>query len=508
MWYIRAEATPPEGLPKGSVAHSPLFTYWLGGPSGGGRSVGRKNVDIRLSGKSVSRHHARFSLVNNAYDSTEDDDDTARVTGVPPVRPFGVSVVDSSAYGTFVKYGTGRSRRLEKGAEEVLKEGALVAFGAPCAWFRLKWVGMKVWVANGMSEDLRQSVDVAGLHVVRIYRKSVTHVVCDIVSLKDSWVLLAVVNGVKFVTSGWLEALVKMVKSSRETLSATKNETVAKAACAIPDEELHKSNFATEDVSMYAGPTLDAASECITARKTLFSAYIVAFESTEQKIHWKDIIEGCGGRAKAMSRTSANNVICVQAAGSSATSNVEKMIDEATLVKAILLADASDIKKKACAISRGKFEDLGVGHAASVPDESNPKGRAWSKIPVTTKNFNKSIPDHDSAPDGKDQSERETVRDAQPTLEGRNQEDLTAEEEFELRNSMNPYEFVVAEAPERQLQCSERDDGIIDVRPFYKRLVPVVGEIEMEDAPYVEASEERSLPVGASAGRKRRRLKE
>ncbi|PXF47295.1 Nijmegen breakage syndrome 1 protein [Gracilariopsis chorda] len=288
MWYIQEE----------SRKHGPK--YWLGGTQSHGRTIGRKVVDIRLRASSVSRVHAKICVHTASFYA-------------PPGKhkqTSGVSVTDFSAYGTFLKYPqnhiasrdepAGHHRRLNKDDPTDVYEGALLAFGAPSAWWQVCWWPILV-LPSRLSPAERARLDEVSawtsLQETEQMTDSVTHLITSTcVSTSQKFLTMLARNG-HVVQLAWLEALQMVVVNACKSILSAETEDVAIAATHLPIEENYLPPFSQQDLSNYVPDVLQNVLKPTQRerRKNMFRDIVFAFVREERRAWWASIIDHLGG---------------------------------------------------------------------------------------------------------------------------------------------------------------------------------------------------------------------
>lgn len=350
MWFLKEE-------PTRAKQYTPTL-YWFGGIAATARTIGRKNVDIRLNASSVSRTHATIRVQSSSF---------ARASkGTIP------TVEDSSAYGTFLKYPVGHPAnrssqqdghhdRLDKEIPVEVHEGALLAFGAPSAWWRVGWHPMLIYP---MSLDSRQTtrledvVKQTGMAIAQgtgSNLSDVTHVVIPLCRASSSRFLRSIVEGKYIVTPAWTDAVANMVNNACKTASTAANVETAVAATTIPSEDNFTPSFSDEDVAAFDQAVLTKAFDPTLNRGALFRGITFVFADDDRLSHWNMVLEACGARAFLESNSVAapNKRVRVRSllAGSEdgLRSDLAPSCAESDIICAILSADAESIRK----VSRG-----------------------------------------------------------------------------------------------------------------------------------------------------------
>lgn len=290
MWYIQEESR--KDGPK----------YWLGGTQSPGRTIGRKVVDIRLRASSVSRVHAKICVQHASYYAPPGKHKQTTV----------VSVKDSSAYGTFLKYpqnhvasrgeAAGHHRRLNKEDPTDVYEGALLAFGAPSAWWQVCWWPILV-LPSRLSPPERARLDEVcawtSLQQTEQMTDSVTHLITSTcVSTSQKFLTMLARNG-HVVQLAWLEALQMVVVNACKSISAAETEEVAVAATLLPIEENYLPPFSQQDLQNYVPDVLQNVLKPTIRerRKNMFKDIVFAFVREERRAWWAYIIDHLGGIA-------------------------------------------------------------------------------------------------------------------------------------------------------------------------------------------------------------------
>lgn len=321
MWYIiDLQQEDKQGIPNPR--------YWIGGVSSGGRTIGRKHVDIRLKASSVSRSHAKITVTKSSFYSA------ALLSGRRRHHSTTVFVQDSSAYGTFLKYppmhyshrgegpAAGHHRRLDKDRPVEICEGALLAFGAPSHWWKLGWehVLMVLETIEGKEKDrIKAIVGATSLEVTETWSDDCSHLVigeCDSESVKF---LTALVQEKHIVTPAWPESVNLMVSECARAITDAGTAEGAYNASQLPDEENFRPLFHAPDIKRFGQDVLDNAftKQIKEQRKNLFKDTVFAFATEERRSWWSYPIESLQGEAlleKAIGRNDKfGKIVFVQA---------------------------------------------------------------------------------------------------------------------------------------------------------------------------------------------------
>lgn len=346
MWYLIEQKTPPVPSPK----------YWLGGTSGNGRTIGRKHVDIRLKASSVSRTHAKITILKAAF-----------YTPVGQARQKTcVSVQDSSAYGTFLKYPPGHScnrageiighhRRLDKDLPTDVCEGALLAFGAPSAWWKVAWQSFLIASLNlskSQTDRLLAISKATSLQLADEFSSQVTHVVTEVAHPWCMKLLVALARDVHIVTCAWVESVNLVVTDGCKAITEASSDDTAVAASLLPDEKLFAPTFRKEDRVMFGEGVLDAVFTAATrARRCgLFKKVAFAFVREENRAKWTEVVEALGGVAllarSVAGKADGRRVVFIRedARRGDGGGERDRFLSETNLVKAVLGADLSALQ--------------------------------------------------------------------------------------------------------------------------------------------------------------------
>jgi FHA domain len=318
MWYIREVPASP--------STDPPVSYWCGGIEGLGRTIGRKNVDVRLKASSVSRTHATIHVQSSSFHRAS--------RGTVP------TITDSSAYGTFLKYprghhanwGTlndGHHDRLDKDTPVELSEGALLAFGAPSSWWCVGWYPILVFphaIPAADTVHLELVVKVAGLAVVdptEPWSNDVTHLLTPTCRATSTTFLRALVGGKQIVSPAWANAVLAMVDACKGAPHPPSEEAAA-AATAIPPEEKFRPSFADEDVAAFEPEVLSAVFTQEKSRASLFASVTFVFPDDGSRVHWTNVLEACGARTvvNPSAARASEKLVYVRPVGTSRTSAV------------------------------------------------------------------------------------------------------------------------------------------------------------------------------------------
>lgn len=336
MWYLIEERPEPPPAPR----------YWLGGVSSSGRTIGRKHVDIQLKASSVSRNHARLTVVKGPFYAHPH----------PARNTTAVTVLDSSAYGTFLKYPLGHlahrsapahHSRLDKHTPTEIADGARLAFGAPSAWWRLVRHHMVV-VPSRLSDPERLRLgDVAAataLDVSDVWTPHATHLVTNAFNPASIKHLCALASRAAIVNPAFIEAVnhivVEACRAATEAASASASEEVTR----LPDPAHFRPTALPPDsaIAKYFPPTARSPLDPILSprRERLFKGIIVAFSRKDRHDRFAPVVEACGGIAALSSAThpSGLRVIVVSDHADG------KSLPEAAFVASVLIADPELLK--------------------------------------------------------------------------------------------------------------------------------------------------------------------
>lgn len=293
MWYLT------EVKPKREQLSGPK--YWLGGVNGGGRTIGRKHVDIRMRASSVSRKHADI-IVSAAAFYTPTANRRQRSC---------ISVVDSSAYGTFLKYNPsdtprhvvadGHHRRLDKDTPTDIYEGAMLAFGAPTVWWRLCWRSVVI-TCTRLSVDqntrIRNITQATALELADDLDSDVTHLVVPEVLPSNIRFLTALATNRHIVTPAWVEAVHSIASRACNAIAEAATKEAAAKATELPDEATFLPSFLEGQRSVYLDDDSSSifAEDRRKARKNLFKHIVFAFPREERRSRYVSLIEALGGK--------------------------------------------------------------------------------------------------------------------------------------------------------------------------------------------------------------------
>ncbi|CDF34434.1 unnamed protein product [Chondrus crispus] len=386
MWYV--VELIKEGDPRPKIRPR----YWLGGVEGGGRTIGRKHVDIRLPANSVSRTHARVSVAKAPFYSPPSQSCRRKHHSTC------VYIEDSSAYGTFVKYpashpsnraqmAVGHHRRLDKSTPTEVWDGAFLAFGAPHDWWRLGRENF-VLVPSRLSQAERNRLfviaDITSVEIGDTWTEESTHLITDECSSSSIKFLSVLAEGKHVVTNAWVEALRHVVaESCRANTDSTDVEAAAKAA-ETPDEKRFVPPFSSADQAAFAAEDLAAILDdpVKERRKHLFKNVNFAFSREERRSRWVAILEGLGGSttlAKAITSPGpVEGVVFVQGEHG-ASKKVHEPVDttgrtflpESALAAAIIRANLMPLEL-ACTVPVSAASSLIKLNAAEVTDVATP----------------------------------------------------------------------------------------------------------------------------------------
>lgn len=344
MWYLQEEPTREKPCAR--------IPYWFGGVNGGGRTIGRKNVDIRLKASSVSRTHATIRVQKSPFHRAS--------RGTVP------TVEDSSAYGTFLKYPQGHAAnrashrdghhdRLNKETPVEICEGALLAFGAPSPWWRVGWKSILV-LPHSLDERqlarLQEVVASSGLAVAEQSTKSladITHVVTPVCRTSSMTFLRAVIDGKQIVTPGWTNALEAMVSEACKHASTATTEEESLAATSIADEEAYRPPYSEEDIDAFGNVAIADAHDRSRDRSVIFRGIIFIFASDDRFGRWNSVLRSCGATCSvgAANLPDGSRVLHVSSIHmeNSRAGVATPSCGETDLIRAILTGDAAPIQE-------------------------------------------------------------------------------------------------------------------------------------------------------------------
>lgn len=294
MWYL-VEQEPTT---------TPSARYWFGGVGAGGRTIGRKSVDIRLMASSVSRTHATIRVEPASF--------YTQTAG--PVRrrhqSTAVSVEDSSAYGTFLKYppghlsnrasqADGHHMRLDKDRPKNVQEGALLSFGAPSLWCRVAWFPLVCFPSRLTEPEkvrLAEVVRISGVEVADVWSPEVTHFVTNECHATSMRFLTALVEEKRIVKLAWVESVAGVVSEACKAVVGGKYDAAAVESTKLPDEKLFEPPFSSLDKQMFLAEDLAYALDDarVTMRKELFLEITFAFVREERRARWAAVLEHLG----------------------------------------------------------------------------------------------------------------------------------------------------------------------------------------------------------------------
>lgn len=349
MWYL--QEVPDDAAP------GPPVYYWFGGVLSPGRTIGRKNVDIRLKASSVSRTHAIIRVKRSSFHPVSH--------GTVP------TVEDYSAYGTFLKYPPGHAAnratksdghhdRLDKDTPIELSEGALLAFGAPSAWWRVGWHRILVVPCGLDGRQMSRLDEVSlstGLAVAKQtlaphkWKADVSHLVMPVARATSTTFLRALVSGKNIVQPAWVDAVANMVAEACKAASLAANAEAASAATGIPSENLYIPPFCEEDLATFEAGVLTMAFDRSKNRESLFSNMTFVFLSEERQMHWCQVLDMCGGRSVLLQAGAQCNGGCILVATKGASSDIPTNTEfgvsctESEIILSILQASADSIRQ-------------------------------------------------------------------------------------------------------------------------------------------------------------------
>lgn len=525
MWYLIEEDPLQRPAPK----------YWLGGVAGGGRTIGRKHVDIRLKISSVSRTHAKITVQKAAFYTPTGADVRRRY------QSTSVSVHDSSAYGTFLKYPPGHAsnrgenvvghhRRLDKDSPTDVREGALLAFGAPSSWWRVGWLPVVLYPSRLSDKQLARLAEIANvtsLEIANHWPQEVTHFVTNQCVASNVKFLAALVQGKPIVTTAWVETVYHTVSNACRSIAEAPNETVAATIPSLAEERHYAPPFSPPDEAQFSPELLSTVFEPARKerRQTLLTSIAIAFSQDDRRAKWAALIDALGGTAilakAAASQPDNTRVIYVhnETPGSKKRehqpANVQgaQAVSLTALIEAILRADLAPLEatvnepneaEVAEVATPGPLEvDSGAESGESEPvvdedscHEDDLKGNedTPSSIPARTpKVWKKRVRGTAAETSSNDPDGKRPRLDTGEHAQG-DQATVETLQEIVVENSdINPVSYFRAPGPALPSSFSVTNDG--DVRPFRRRNVLESTRIKSQKVRYVplaEATESRS----------------
>lgn len=290
MWYLIEDKPERPPAPR----------YWLGGVAvSAGRSIGRKHVNIRLQASSVSRNHARLIVQQAPFYSHPH----------PHRHTTTVSIIDSSAYGTFLKYPKGHPSapsssthhiRLDKNSPFQIFDGALLSFGAPAAWWRLVAHPLLVIpsrLSDTERERLAEIAAVTGLDVADNWVLNATHLVTHQCCPRSIKFMSALAARADVVTPPWVQGVHHVVTNAC-IADARINDAAAVTTC-LPEPIKFTPPFAIEDIVRYGKDVITKVfdTDHVRRRENLFRNITFVFTKESRRTRWGAVIEKCGGRS-------------------------------------------------------------------------------------------------------------------------------------------------------------------------------------------------------------------
>lgn len=386
MWYLVEVKEPAKSpAPKKKKVY-PI--YWLGGVQGGGRTIGRKHVDIRLTASSVSRTHARINVLKAAFYST------SSFSGRPRHHSTCVSVQDSSAYGTFLKYppghasnrseqAAGHHRRLDKDTPTEVCQDALLAFGAPSSWWRLGWKHIVLVPTRISAPERNRIMLIAGqtsVEVAEVWVENSTHLVTHECISSSMKFLTVLAEGKDVVTPAWVEALRHTVTEACRAITEAANDEAAMAAGTLADEKRFIPPFCPADQAAFTAEELNAVFEpdVKERRMAMFKGIVFVFTREERRALWVAVIVTLGGStmlAKAVKPLgTTERMVFVQGASKKGQEPLDvpgrAYVQESSLSAAIIRADLSPLDDATSPVQPAVVEVTDVATPGPLDSES------------------------------------------------------------------------------------------------------------------------------------------
>lgn len=221
-------------------------------------TLGRKDCDILINDKSVSRVHAELLVA--PLKNPSDANSLAKLT-----------VIDKSKFGTFVN-----RVRCEQDKEIILKEGDIIVFGVNNSQLKVKYQPIDICFSNVKTEikaSVQTTLSKIGAHVYNDYVPTkITHLVMSELEV-TSKVLLALTEGIHVITPQWL---LDIEAKNDGLVSPLPN--VSKYLPPLKEDECTLSQFKPDP-----------------SRKTLFSGKTFVFMTEKQYLKAYRIVETAGG---------------------------------------------------------------------------------------------------------------------------------------------------------------------------------------------------------------------
>lgn len=392
MWYLIEDKPERPPAPR----------HWLGGvdiPQG--RTIGRKHVDIRLQASSVSRNHARLIVKKSPFYAHPH----------PHRRTTTVTVIDSSAYGTFLKYPKGHPSarnatahhiRLDKNSPFEIFNGALLSFGAPAAWWRLVSHPLLI-IPCRLSETERKRLTtiatVTGLDIADSWAPNATHLVTNTCSTRSAKLLSALAARIDVVPPSWVEGLHHVVTTACRAIVDAPNNDAATVTTSLPEPLNFNPPFEANDICLY-GPTVVKGvfdPERMHRRENLFRNIVFAFACEKRRSYWTTIVELCAGRVALAAATRDPNSSSAHPCNSS-NAHIRETVDSATHPDARVLCirnDAAPIDSD----DKRPFYDERVLISALLAADVNVFDAADSQVHIASKDQIAAIPNNDGTDD-------------------------------------------------------------------------------------------------------------
>lgn len=345
MWYIKEE----------SRDHGPK--YWLGGINTDGRTIGRKVVDIRLRASSVSRVHAKINVSPSSF-----------YTPIRHKQSTVVSVIDSSAYGTFLKYPPGHvasrdeppghHRRLSKEEPTDVYEGALLAFGAPTAWWQVCWYPVVAIYSRLTSQQEERMFSIStssSLQLTERMSDGVTHVITSVCVSNSRKFLGVLSNNGHIVMPAWCEAALSITTNACKAIATSETDEVATAVTNLPPESKYVPPFCAKDHELYPPAVLENAfnPQQREKRTSMFNQIVFAFSRKDRSVWWGPILDLLGATAvltqalPERSELSNRRILYVldDRESTSSSSTGLHVVEEKYMVESILCASLEPIER-------------------------------------------------------------------------------------------------------------------------------------------------------------------
>ncbi|KAA8499538.1 hypothetical protein FVE85_7123 [Porphyridium purpureum] len=289
MWYLEGawragpdRARPVAGDGGSNAQEHPgevPVKYFVLGPSGLPRSVGRSGCDINIARTTVSRSHASFkcfsrnevgeplaqilpSVPNTQSEHADQERQGAIEHRHHSVSHFALAMKDQSSYGTFYRVPGGqKNERAIRGSWTEVPENSIIFIGdrsSSADQWRVGRLPFRVYlplcVPYAQRESLKSTCLYKGMeyvfcetgspHTLLESPPKCTHMVLNMLTFEDLFhnsreALIACAQGIQLVQPSWVEEVCQMASKSCINIARATHASAAQQASDLPAEQSH-----------------------------------------------------------------------------------------------------------------------------------------------------------------------------------------------------------------------------------------------------------------------------